>query len=269
MQLTEIQSGIVTRYLRDVALALDPDIPRDQCEAALARVESLIDRQLRQLRKDTLENADVEAVLRRLGTAEEQAAALMKTPAAKRGGGSERVWLGVCHSVGERFGVGTLAVRAMFLIFGVLTGPLALLAYLLAYGEGVYVSNTIRPEPVSWPRVALRMGGVFVGLIALRIGAGYALDAIRYGLERFANRPMPPLGSWGWLQYEAGGLFTLALLCALPLALLSALPVPPGWDHTLKRCAQAVVALYGIVLSFGIAGVIVGVVLDFVGEFTL
>jgi phage shock protein PspC (stress-responsive transcriptional regulator) len=269
MQLTDQQTGIVTRYLRDVALALDPDLPRAQCEAALSRLETLIDRQLAQFRKDRLENADVEAVLQRLGSPGDQAATLMAGPAAKPSASAARVWLGVCQGVGARFGVEPLPVRVLFLIFGLLTGPLAVLAYLIAYAEGRLLSRTLSAEPVAWPRVALRVGGMFLGLLALRWGAGYAVDAIRYGLERFANRPMPPLGSWGWLQYDGGDLFTLALFSAIPLALLSALPVPPGWDHTLKRCAQAVVALYGIALSFGIAGIIVGIVLDFVGEFTI
>lgn len=264
MRLTDQQSGLITRYLRDVALALDPDLPRAQCEAALSRIEALIDRQLRLYKKDALETADVEAVLLRLGPPEAQAAAATKASAAKAAP-TGRVWLGVCHAAADRFGVPVLAIR---LIFAAL-GPFGVVAYLFAYAEGRYLSRTLPREPVSWPRVGLRAGGAFVALLLLRWAADYAVDGLRHGLERFANRPMPPLGSWGWLQYEGPFLFVLAFFCAIPLAVLSGLPVPPGWDHTLKRCAQAVIALYGIALSFGIASVIVGVVLDFVGEFAI
>lgn len=273
MKLSESQEAMITRYLRDVALCLDPELPREQCEAGLTRIESLINRQLKQLSSDTLETADVEAVLRRLGAPEDQAAALVTKRAAGQKPAAEKIWLGVCHSVATRFGVDPFLVRAFFCVFGV-TGPLALLTYLLGYVEGRVFSRTIPAEPINWGKLTLRVLGIFGGMIALRWVTGYAITGLNYGVlelakrSALADRSMPNLGEWGWLQYDSGDLFALTFFCAIPLALLSALPVPPGWDYTLKRCAQAIVALYGIMLSYGLASMIVGIVLDFIGKYT-
>ena len=268
MKLTESQEALVTRYLRDVALCMDPAMPREQCEAGLSRVESVINRQLDQLGKASVETADVEAVLRRLGAPEDQAAALAKKQATTQKTASEKVWLGVCQSVATRFGVDVFLVRALFCVFGV-TGPLALLTYLLGYAEGRYLSRSIPPEPIAWFPLCLRVGGIFLALLGLSWITGYAIDFMNYAIIELAGREMPVLGEWGWLQYDGGDLFALAFFCAIPLAMISALPITPGWDYTLKRCAQAIVALYGIMLSYGLASMIVGIVLDFIGEFTV
>ncbi len=58
-----------------------------------------------------------------------------------------------------------------------------------------------------------------------------------------------------------------ALALTLPLAVLSALPLANAWDYTLKRLVQALLALYGLILCFGIASFLVGIILDVVSDF--
>jgi hypothetical protein len=131
----------------------------------------------------------------------------------------------------------------------------------MAYAEMVYISRTLRADPVDWLRVALRAGGTFIAVVFLDILSVRALGLVNYVVER-AHQDMPPLGSWGWLQYDAGTLYTLTFFSAVPLAFLSGMPLQGGWDHTLKRVSQSIVVLYGIALSFGIACKIVGVLLS-------
>ena len=99
-------------------------------------------------------------------------------------------------------------------------------------------------------------------LIVLRWGAGKLEALIAYAHERLVKAPLPPVGDWGWLQYYEPTYFYLACLSVIPLGILSGLPMANAWGHSLKRLAQAIVALYSVLLCFGLASIIVGVILD-------
>jgi hypothetical protein len=49
---------------------------------------------------------------------------------------------------------------------------------------------------------------------------------------------------------------------------LSGLPLANAWGHSLKRLAQAIIALYAMAICFGVASVIAGLILDRVQAYT-
>jgi hypothetical protein len=98
--------------------------------------------------------------------------------------------------------------------------------------------------------------------------SAYSLRLIAFVHEWALNRPVPPLGDWGWMQYYAGTLFFWMLVIMLPLAALSGMPLANAWDQSLKRVVQAIGALYGVAISMGIASNVVGILLDVVQDFT-
>jgi hypothetical protein len=74
-------------------------------------------------------------------------------------------------------------------------------------------------------------------------------------------------GDWAWLAWRGDSLFTWALLLALPVAALSALPVPAAWAATLRKVAWALVAVYAVALCFGLACYFVGTAVALASDF--
>jgi hypothetical protein len=107
-----------------------------------------------------------------------------------------------------------------------------------------------------------------VVLIALRWGANKLLELIAYGHDRIFNEAMPALGEWDWFRFEEGSYFFFALVTVIPLSVLSGLPLANAWGHSLKRLAQAIIALYAMAICFGVASVIAGLILDRVQAYT-
>jgi hypothetical protein len=85
-------------------------------------------------------------------------------------------------------------------------------------------------------------------------------------METWAKRPVPDTGQWGWYLQQQGSLLFWTLFLSLPVALLGALPMAGGWDRTLRRLSQAVLALYAVVICFGLASAVAGVILQTVRE---
>lgn len=67
---------------------------------------------------------------------------------------------------------------------------------------------------------------------------------------------------------DAGTCLFWVLVLALPVAAISALPVPKVWANTLRKTVHAGLAVYAIWLCYGIASVIVGIILSSVGQFS-
>lgn len=174
--------------------------------------------------------------------------------------GDRRVWLGVCLTLADQFGLDPRLVRGLFFALGLVTGPLSLIVYLALFGQQ-FAGNRRRTFPaIDVYRVALRGGGAFIGALGLYFFTSLVLTVIRLGYERYMDDTLV-LGEWGWLLERHTGLLLLVILTAVPLGILSGMPLNNGWDYTTKKCMQAVLALYAVVLSVGIASVITGVIL--------
>lgn len=269
MELSEKQESHIARYLRDVAVRMDYALPAEEREAGIARLEAAIRRALGGDGKgNPPSDADVARVLDRMGTPEAQAELLRprdETATAKKAV-PDRVWLGVCAYNARRFHVDPRLLRIGFVILGCFTGPLAVLIYLGAYGERYWNAGPDEP-PIDFMLVAGRFIGTVFILIALDWATIYVIDLIYYVITDVLHRELPAIGDWAWLEQRAGRYYSYAMLSAVPLAVLSGLPLSGGWDYTLKRISQAILAIYATALSFGVASILVGIILYFVEEF--
>lgn len=180
---------------------------------------------------------------------------------------SDRRWLGVCSAVSERFGVDVRIVRAGMLALGLLTGPVAVIVYVAAYFEMYFVSG-LREPPIEMVRLIRFPLGILLGAAAMFAGAKAFVGLVLYLASRFMARDVVALGPWGRVDAEAPALFFTAVLFLAPLAVLGSLPVANGWDATLRKVTQALLAVYALGVCCGVAGVLAGVLLEVVGAFT-
>lgn len=277
MHLTPQQESLISQHLRDAARQLDARAPAAAREHRLRELQTRIYRELEGLNRGRLSDEDVRAVLRRAGGAPtpEAASGANKPGGAQRTSPStgprnplpaepalEPVWLGVCAFNADRISLEPWIVRTTAVVFGLLTGPIAILCYLAAYVEYYFAMDPRDRPRIAYSVLALRSVAPFLVLVLLRWGAGRLEALIGYAHERLVQAPLPPLGDWDWLPYYESTFFYLAFLSVIPLGILSGLPMANAWGHSLKRLAQAIVALYGVLLCFGLASILVGVILD-------
>jgi len=270
MRLTQQQQSLITGYLRAVAAQFDQSQPQRLRQRALLQVQTRIERDLQALTKDGLEDRDVQKVLDLLGSPAHLASNLMPHRDPSRVlllCPQNSVWLGVCAGIGLRLGLEIWLVRLLAIVLGLITGPLAILTYLGFYAQMYWSSEDETLPRLNLLRAAGRPAGILLAAIAIRMGGDYAARLIAWGHEEILKRPMPAIGEWGWIAYRNGEFFFWAVAICVPVALLSAMPLANAWDHSLKRVAQAGLALYAMALSFGIASILVGIILDFVNEF--
>ncbi|HNR30572.1 MAG TPA: PspC domain-containing protein [Candidatus Hydrogenedentes bacterium] len=292
MKLTQQQGALVTNYLRDVASALDEKLSSEAREEALARLRADLYRALEGTGRDRISDAEVEAALGRFGPPKEQALALsgqgFDTRVLLPEG--DRIWLGVCAGIAARLGVEPWVLRVIGAVLclagpvlslltiasvrdwssvtiGLFTISLALVTYLLLFAYLRIVSGPRALPPVRIFPILVNSAVTLIIAVALHLGVAYLLDLLRYAHETFLKRPFPMIGSWGWIEQQAGGMLFWALACCLPLAVLGSLPLANGWDQSLKKAGHAGLALYGVALAFGVASYLAGGTLDLVENF--
>lgn len=262
MMLTQRQQMLIARYLREVADSLG-DVSDDTRERILRRTKNRIDAELRK-GGGVVADEEVEAVLGGLGAASDQA-----LQSAQGSGGHDglmlstgnRRWLGVCGGIAEYLGLNAWAVRAFFLLLGV-TGPIATIAYLALYAEMYLASDRDRVPRIDPWRLLGRTLSTLIVVIVLDVGVRGILHLIRRGYERFAGLgAFPELRQWDWLPVNAPFLLFCTLSLSVPLAVLSGLPMDGDWDKTLKRCVQAIIAIYAAILSIGMALYLTGLII--------
>lgn len=271
MQLTPHQEGLIAGYLREVSLLVDSAASSADREAGLRRIESELRDKLARLGGDgELNDETVIAAIRALGPAEEQA---RKTTLPKGAAGEllrateDRVWLGVCAGWAHRSGIEPWIIRTAMIVVGICATPLAVLAYLGGYAELYIKTQKQVTAPPNYFQMALRGGLAFGAALLLFYGTGYFLDAVAWAYEFGLKRPLPSLGQWGWYFQRDDAYVFWAIVYAVPIAVLSGAPLSNGWDYSLKRLAQAILALYAVAICFGVAGILVGIILDVVSEF--
>ncbi len=270
MRLTQKQESLLARFVREVNSHLPEDLPERARERGFVRLQSRMERELNAADGDSIHDEDVAALIERLGDPAEVAAsfaARRTAPGTLQLAREDRVWLGVCGGLAEYLDAAPWLVRGFAFVLGLTTGPLALIAYLALYVWLRLAGGEEEPR-IAKARVLGRGFGAVALAFALHYGSQYAVRGIYYIEEQYLHRPIPELGDWAWLHVRAGELFFWSLALCTPLAVLSGLPLANAWDYSLKRIVQALLALYGVVLSFGIASILTGLILDFVKEFT-
>jgi phage shock protein PspC (stress-responsive transcriptional regulator) len=270
MRLTQKQDALIERYLREVNAHFREEISDRARDRGMARLQARIDHELKAISKDSIDDADVYALLDSLGNPEVMAAKLTPRRAAPETLGlskEDRVWLGVCGGIGEYLEFPAWLVRMMAFLLGITTGPLSIIVYLGVY-FWFHASAEEDVPPIPKARALWRVVSTGLVVLALHMGTLGVVWLIFFVQDRYLHRALPELGDWGWITVRSDELLFWVLSISLPLAVLSAMPLSNAWDYSLKRFVQAVVALYGLALSFGIASLLVGLIKDYVKEFT-
>ena len=268
MKLTQKQEWIVARYLRAVSEALG-DVSDEGRERAVAQVKNRVNREIRQLTKSPLGDGDIVAVLQAMGAPADVAREYLDKHGPATGlvlSTDNRVWLGVCAGVAQHFGFSRGWVRLAAVLLGV-TGPIALIIYLTVYIEMYTVSRGSsigdRIPRVNWLRVVSHLVGATVAAVAIHAAARLVPRLVEMAYLRILpDNALPAPGQWGWLELNAPSMLFFALMLALPIGALAALPAANQWDRTGKLLMQAVLALYALAVCFGIACQVVSIILD-------
>lgn len=176
---------------------------------------------------------------------------------------SERRWLGVCAAMAPRLGLGTNVLRGAFIVAGCLTGPFALVGYLVCYFIDIQRHSKDYPAAdgrfASWRMVrALFITAALYGCAWLILfGAGWVFTEY---LGRIAE-----LNQFGWFTTNDRMLLNSVLLAVLPMAMLSGLPMARDWDRTMALLVNTVLALYAVVLGLGVSSALAGYFLAALG----
>jgi hypothetical protein len=165
-------------------------------------------------------------------------------------------------------GVPVGAVRGLFLLLGLVTWPIALWIYLGVYFAQVIAGRDAGDEGPNGGRVVVAVLGA-IAWIAILFAIGWGVQWIGASMfERFLDKQLF-VDAWVWLpRYQIIMVLGVTLI-ALPLTVLGALPLANGWDLTLKKYGQAVIALYGAALMIGVICMAVGATMQVVSEFTV
>lgn len=263
MKLTQKQEWLVARYLRAFAEQLG-ELPHLDREKAVNQLRGRLAREL-----DQLQTPDDEAVLnhlRQIGHPTQLAKDLLEHRPIERTftlATHECVWLGVCGGLSAYLGISSKQIRRLAVACGILTGPLALIAYLTLY-FAMYARSK-RNEKAKIPAVApLQLARVLIGTIAILVALNLASSGMVFGMEQAysfgVKKPLPNLGEWNWLQNWKDSLIFWAFFTLVPMAVFSALPAANDWDATAKRLVQAGICIYAVILCAGLASFAVGAI---------
>lgn len=271
MRLTEEQQRRITQFLRHVNRELD-DLSGAERRETLERAKDRIVEALRRLPRRDIHDTDVIRALKSCGTPEELAARVRerpRQPPAKFLATRDRTWLGVCGGIARLVHNETRMVRIIFVLLGLVTGPVALILYLAVYSAMYLAEETEAVVPIDRGRLVKALSGSFGIALALFAGTEAVLWSVPNTYARFTGQGHFALdSSWGWLDVHGPSLFLLVLALVLPIAAMSGLPVPDSWASTLRKVVQAVLALYALGLCFGMACVLVGTILYAVEQAT-
>lgn len=172
----------------------------------------------------------------------------------------DRHWLGVCVAIGDRRRMDPKLLRIGFVLLGLVTGPMALIVYCIAY-----IGDVIR-NPNDYPKANGRAASwqimrALVIALALYFGAWVVLYGANELYTTFIGG-MAELEQFGAvMEYDRRALF-FVLFAALPMALLSGLPMAHRWDRTMALLSNTVLALYAVFLSLGVSSTLAGYLLS-------
>ena len=299
MEYTQKQQLYISKYMQTVADILSERLTKKQYDRALSRLQAHITEQINGTGKVRPEDIDVLDVIRKMGTAQSQAAILLRVcgdgeasvPIDTRSSALEEtapkaapkyafsqaapkkkeaviVWLGVFSWLAVQWNLPVWALRILAVLVGAVLLPILLFIYMGVYFWLRLSGRITTVLPLSPVRLFFRplLTVLMIGII--HFGALYAVTLIYKAHDTWLDRAMPDIAEWAWFEMEAGRMFFWVLFLLFPLALFSAMPLANAWDYSLKRLTQACVVLYAIAVSFGVATFVTGIILDFVREFT-
>ena len=168
--------------------------------------------------------------------------------------------LGVCVAVSERMAFTPLHVRAAFVMTGLTTGPFALIIYLGLYFEMCFAEQEPGPRHLAPGQLVKAVGRTAAPLTVLYAAAAAILILLDVLYERLVSVPAG-LGVWQRFADYHASLFLGSLLVLVPIAVLSALPVPLQLHAGIRRCLHAGLSIYAVVLCIGIASHLTGLLL--------
>lgn len=268
IELTESQERRIARYLRDVAEQLR-DMSTEDRERALSRLNARIERELART-GEPIGDEYLDRVLNAYGTPASQAARIRdaKTPEPKGMlAWNRRLWLGVCAGLARYFNLDPTVVRALAVLLALVPFllPFVLWGYLALYLYQYYSVKGEGLDPIDPLNVAKSVGAMAGVILVLHACTRFFLFFIAYAHVQVTRTQLVYPGNWGWLPGETGFLFFMMFVTGIPLAAIAAMPVSKEWSGTLRKLAQAALAVYAVVLSLGLACAIVGVVVANIG----
>lgn len=274
MSLTSKQENMINLYLRGVAVEMERYLGPDERALRLGEMQRHVQQVLSKKDKPSIEDADVEAALKSAGKLYSRN--LEDTVSRKRPNPQFKLmlthedlrWLGVCGGIAARFGLESWMVRALFFIFAIPAAPLVIVVYFGLYCWMYFASDRTKLPRFNVFLPVWRLVYTVGILYAMHYAAVQIREFIFFAHEAYLKRDVPPLGDWDWIMLWNDSFSSWALTIGVPFALLSGTPLRGGWSESLKRIPWALMALYFISISFGIASILVGIILDFVDEFT-
>lgn len=170
---------------------------------------------------------------------------------------TQRIWLGVCLALADRFGSATARWRAGFIVLGALTGPFAVVLYLSLYTE-MYLGRYGRGAPrIDRRRLVRSVGESASALMVFAMLATalvYVIDKIHAGVVGFP----PNLDEWGEFGASYGWAIFATALVVIPFSALAGLPLLPPWDTALPKAVRTALAVVAGLLSLGFASYLAG-----------
>ena len=165
--------------------------------------------------------------------------------------------LGVCESWADQLKISANGLRVVVAGLGLITGPFAITAYLLVYGERIANERIDRPtlrhlQPKEWSYC----------LIAFAVGAAtFVFRKISFAFGNALSDSTMFLGEWDWLDHTGATLTFWALFSTATLSALLTLPVSSRARIWAKRVASTVLTAYAIAMSYGMGRLLTGFIL--------
>ncbi|HOE66112.1 MAG TPA: PspC domain-containing protein [Candidatus Hydrogenedentes bacterium] len=270
MALNATQQQRIERYFREVDAHL-ATAPLEVRRRALEQLRGRVESELRRLDRQSLMDEDIDAVVRSCGAPAHQARSLLdlfgpksrQAPAGLALDATDPRWLGVCGGVARCLGMEPLPVRLVAVLLGLALGPIAMLAYVGGYFALYFGAPRAKNVPeISWRRFARTLTIIAALAFVLHAGAMLFLDFALRLYVHYAGVSLTDLAPWTWLEKDRAELFWGTLAFAAPFAMLGGLPAANSWPGTAYKVAQAIVALYAVILCFGIASALAGMILQ-------
>ena len=279
MAMTMSQKKFVSRYLDGIALRLS-DLPPHQREQIIDDLSQRISNEFGV--PEELSNIEVQRYLAKFGGVVKHAAAILECYAEEgpeafsevieleddnQGADMDdgRIWLGVCSGIAHKFNLAEWGVRSLFILLG-LSGPFSLIVYLLVYAM-MYSRSAAMPQ-ISRLKLLIRTAGALAVLVTLCIGTQVLLELTYFLFLRYTEHTVISLGNWGWFEADGATIFFSLLIIITPMAILSGLPLANAWDETFRVIVKAIIAVYILIICFGISSSIVGMIIQFVEHLT-
>jgi phage shock protein PspC (stress-responsive transcriptional regulator) len=273
MKLTDKHERHLTRYLREVEERLT-SLPEKDRVRTVQRLQANIRNDLSGLTKDVPSDKQMESVLSRYGTPTAAAAELLRSA---NGGKkevatqSEDIWLGVCRWIADQAELAPWMIRTAFVVLALIFyfTPFVLITYIAIWATLYFRQDPDQRPEIAWRTVAERAIAALAIAVCLYTGARAAIWFTYWAPTRLIEGGRPVLTSdWTWLERDNGWYMFWAAAIALPLAILSALPVREDWKGTLLKLSQTTLALYGAAIAVGLAYIIVALILAYVSQYT-